>query len=108
MKIFFSTQWKYENILLYIMIVVSFSLIAYYILRSGFSMSSDSERYSKWADNLINLDFNLYEFLQKNFYFELSKSFEPKGFNANTSVLYCGSGTSFTIIHLVRDLQQMV
>jgi len=62
MKNIFSTQWKYGNMLLYIAIVVCFSLIAYYHLNSGFSMSSDSERFSKWADDLIRLDFNLYEF----------------------------------------------
>ena len=31
--------------------------------------------------------FNLYEFLQKNFYFELSKSFEPKGFKNLLSII---------------------
>ena len=62
MKNIFSTQWKYGNMRLYIAIVVCFLLIAYYHLNSGFSMSSDSERLSKWADDLIRLDFNLYEF----------------------------------------------
>ena len=62
MKNIFSTQWKYGNMLLYIVILVCFSLIAYYHLNSGFSMSSDSERFSKWADDLIRLDFNLYKF----------------------------------------------
>jgi hypothetical protein len=62
MKNIFSTKWKYANMLLYIAIVVCFLLIAYYHLNSGFSMSSDSERFSKWADDLIRLDFNLYEF----------------------------------------------
>jgi hypothetical protein len=62
MKNFFSTQWKYENILLYITIVVCFSLIAYYHLNSGYSMSSDSKRFSSWADDLIKLNFNFYDF----------------------------------------------
>jgi hypothetical protein len=62
MKNIFSTQWKYGNMLLYIAIVVCFSLIAYYHLNSGYSMSSDSKRFSRWADDLIRLDFNLYEF----------------------------------------------
>ena len=62
MKNIFSTQWKFGNMLLYIAIVVCFLLIAYYHLNSGFSMSSDSERFSRWADDLIRLDFNLYEF----------------------------------------------
>ena len=62
MKNIFSTQWKYGNMLLYIAIVVCFTLIAYYHLNSGYSMSTDSKRFSKWADDLIRLDFNLYEF----------------------------------------------
>jgi hypothetical protein len=62
MKNIFSTEWKYENILLNIVIVVCFSLIAYYHLNSGYSMSSDSKRFSRWADDLIRLNFNLYEF----------------------------------------------
>ncbi len=62
MKNIFSTQWKFGNMLLYIAIIVCFLLIAYYHLNSGFSMSSDSERFSRWADDLIRLDFNLYEF----------------------------------------------
>ena len=69
MKNIFSTQWKYGNMFLYIAIVVCFSLIAYYHLNSGYSMSSDSKRFSRWADDLIRLDFNLYEFfsIDKNF-----------------------------------------
>ena len=62
MKNIFSTQWKYGNMLLYIAIVVCFTLIAYYHLNSGYSMSTDSKRFSRWADDLIRLDFNLYEF----------------------------------------------
>ena len=62
MKNIFSTQWKYENMLLYIAIVVCFSLIAYYHLNSGYSMSGDSKRFSSWADDLIKLNFNFYDF----------------------------------------------
>ena len=62
MKNIFSTQWKFGNMLLYIAIVVCFLLIAYYHLNSGFSMSSDSERFSRWADDLIKLNFNFYHF----------------------------------------------
>jgi hypothetical protein len=62
MKNIFSTQWKYGNMLLYIAIVVCFSLIAYYHLNSGYSMSSDSKRFSRWADDLIKLNFNFYDF----------------------------------------------
>jgi hypothetical protein len=62
MKNIFSTQWKYGNMLLYIAIAVCFSLIAYYHLNSGYSMSSDSRRFSRWADDLIKLNFNFYDF----------------------------------------------
>ena len=62
MKNIFYTDWRYGNILLYVAIIICFSSIAYYNLRFGFSMSSDSERFSRWADDLIRLDFNLYEF----------------------------------------------
>ena len=58
MKINFSDQWKYRNKVLNLVILVCFSLIAYYHLSSGFSMSSDSERFSRWADDLIKLNFN--------------------------------------------------
>ena len=62
MKNIFSAQWKHENKILNLVILVCFALIAYYHLSSGFSMSSDSKRFSRWADDLIRLDFNLYEF----------------------------------------------
>ena len=69
MKNIFSPQWKYGNMFLYIAILVCFSFIAYYHLNSGYSMSSDSKRFSRWADDLIRLDFNLYEF------FSIDKSY---------------------------------
>jgi len=62
MKNILSNEWKYKNKILYLSILLSFIIIAYYILRSGFSMSSDSERFSRWADTLISLNFNLFEF----------------------------------------------
>ena len=58
----FSTKWKYENKFLYLIVLICFSFIAYYHLSSGYSMSSDSQRYSRWADDLIRFDFNFYEF----------------------------------------------
>ena len=69
MKNIFSAKWKYGAILLYIVFTACFSLIAYYNLSSGFSMSTDSIRFSRWADELIKLDFNLYEF------FSIDKSY---------------------------------
>ena len=62
MKNIFSNEWKYGNKLLYITILICFSLIAYYHLNSGYSMSGDSKRFSRWADNLIKLNFNFYDF----------------------------------------------
>ena len=62
MKNIFSNSWRYGNLFLIILFVVSFSIIALYILKTGFSMSSDSERFSRWADDLIRLKFNFYDF----------------------------------------------
>lgn len=62
MKKIFYNNWEDNNKILYLSVLLCFLLIAYYILRSGFSISSDSVRYSRWADILIYLDFNLYEF----------------------------------------------
>ena len=62
MKDIFSKEWKYGQFILNVIILTCFSLIAYYHLRSGFSMSSDSVRFSRWSDKLIELNFNLYEF----------------------------------------------
>lgn len=75
MKNIFSTQWKFGNMLLYIAIVVCFLLIAYYHLNSGYSMSSDSKRFSRWADELIRLDFNLYEFFSIDINFNMPSLF---------------------------------
>ncbi len=61
-KNFFSSNWKDGNIILLVAILLCFSLIAYHHLSLGFSMSSDSQRFSRWADDLIRLDFNLFEF----------------------------------------------
>ena len=62
MKFFLFSKWKYENNFLYVSILSCFLLIAFYHLSSGFVMSSDSYRYSKWADTLISFDFNFYKF----------------------------------------------
>ena len=57
-----ASNWKYRNSFLFLAILVCFSLIAYYHLRLSFSMSSDSVRFSRWADDLIRLNFNFFEF----------------------------------------------
>ena len=62
MKNIFCSDWKYGNVILYLTMLVCFSLIAFYNLSSGFVMSSDSVRFSRWADELINFNFNFNEF----------------------------------------------
>ena len=61
-KNIFSNNWKYRDIILFLALLLCFSLIAYYHLNLGFSMSSDSARFSRWADDLIRLNFNIFEF----------------------------------------------
>jgi len=56
------TEFKFKEKYLYFSIIISFLIIAYYHLNLGFHMSPDSFKFSKWADDLINLDFNLYDF----------------------------------------------
>ena len=62
MKFLFSVLSKHENKFLNLILVFSFLLICYYHLSSGYSMSSDSERLSNWADQLIELNFNFFNF----------------------------------------------
>ncbi len=62
MKNIFYSDWKYGNVVLYLTLLVCFSLIAFYNLSSGFVMSSDSVRFSRWADELIKFNFNFNEF----------------------------------------------
>ena len=57
-----SNNWKYRNSILILAVLLCFSLIAYYHLSLSFSMSSDSVRFSRWADDLIRLNFNFFEF----------------------------------------------
>ena len=56
MKNIFSSDWKYGNKLLLISILICASLIAYYHLRLGYSMSGDSHRFSRWADETAVLE----------------------------------------------------
>ena len=62
MKFLFSVLSKHENKFLNLILLFSFLLICYYHLSSGYSMSSDSKRLSHWADQLIELNFNFYNF----------------------------------------------
>ena len=48
-KNIFSPQWKYGNLFLYVSILISFSIIAYYNLSKGFVVAPDTSDYSKWS-----------------------------------------------------------
>jgi hypothetical protein len=61
-----TTKWKYGQKLLYLSVLVTFSMIAYYNISIGYVMSPDSFGYSRWADALIKLDFNLYKYHSQN------------------------------------------
>jgi len=58
----FYDEGKKSKKILYITFLISFSLIAYYILNTGYSMSPDSTRFAKWADELIKVNFNFFDF----------------------------------------------
>lgn len=66
MKEILSTKWKYGEKLLYLSTLVTFSIIAYYNISIGYVMSPDSFGYSRWADALIELDFNLFKYHTEN------------------------------------------
>lgn len=66
MKKIFHSEWKYGHKVLYLTIFLCFSIIASYNLNKGFVMSSDSETFSTWADDLIELSFNLYSYYAQN------------------------------------------
>ena len=68
MKKIFSTKYKYGNKILYLSILICFSLIAFYNIKIGFIMSPDSSTFSRWADDLIKLNFNFYEYYDQNTY----------------------------------------
>jgi hypothetical protein len=62
MKKFSFTIFELKEKHLYFSIIISFLIIAYYHLNSGFHMSPDSYKFSGWADDLIKSNFNLYDF----------------------------------------------
>ena len=68
MKKIFSTNYKYGNKILYLSILICFSLITLYNVKIGFIMSPDSNTFSRWADDLIKLNFNFYEYYVQNTY----------------------------------------
>ena len=62
----FSSKWKYGTKILHLIIFLSFSFIASYNLFKGFVMSSDSIWYSDAAEDLIELNFNLFKYYSLN------------------------------------------
>ena len=62
MKEFIFKIFKLKQKYLYLLITLFFFIIAYHHLSSGFRMSSDSIKFSRYADDLIKFNFDLYEF----------------------------------------------
>ena len=62
MKNIFSYDYENSKTILYASLLSCYAIIALYTLNTGFSMSTDSHRFSRWADDLINFNFNLFEF----------------------------------------------
>lgn len=65
MRTFFNKIFNLQKSYLYFFVLVSFLLIAFHHFNAGFSMSGDSHKFSKWADKLINFNFNFYDFFIK-------------------------------------------
>ena len=66
MKKIFSTDWKYGGNVLYFLLTICILAISYYHLSIGYIMSGDSKSYSEWAEILIKLNFNLYNYYSQN------------------------------------------
>ncbi len=62
MKNIFSYDYEHSKTILYVSLLTCYAIIALYSLNTGFSMSTDSQRFSRWADDLIKFNFNLFEF----------------------------------------------
>ena len=58
--------WKNKNNFLYLSILLTFLIIAYYHLSKGPIMSLDSNQFSGWADDLIKMNLNLYKYYAQN------------------------------------------
>ena len=66
LKEIFSSDWKYGGNVLYFLLTICILAISYYHLNIGYIMSGDSKSYSEWADILIKLNFNLYNYYSQN------------------------------------------
>ncbi|WP_440677253.1 hypothetical protein [Candidatus Pelagibacter sp. HIMB1587] len=62
MKNILSDNYEHNKTILYVSLLVCYAIIAFYTLNAGYSMSTDSQRFSRWADDLIKFNFNLFEF----------------------------------------------
>lgn len=62
MREFLSTKFNLKEKYLYLLVFFVFIIVAFYHLNSGYYMSSDSYRFSRWADKLIELNFNFFDF----------------------------------------------
>ena len=62
MKNILSHNYEHSKTILYVSLLTCYAIIAFYSLNAGYSMSSDSQRFSAWADDLIKFNFNLFEF----------------------------------------------
>ena len=69
MNFFLLTQLIDSKKLLYLSILVSFSIIAYYHVSIGHCMCGDAKTYSEWGDDLIKLNFNLFNYYDQNNFF---------------------------------------
>ena len=62
MKKIFLFDYENSKTILYTSLFICYIIIVFYTLNAGFSMSADSQRFSRWADDLIRFNFNLFEF----------------------------------------------
>lgn len=62
MKEFIFKIFKLKEKYLYLSIILTFFIIAFYHINSGYYMSSDSRKFSALADNLIESDLNIFDF----------------------------------------------
>jgi hypothetical protein len=101
MKEFFFSRLLDSKRFLYLSILITFSIIAYYNLSIGYVMSPDSFGYSRWADDLIQLNFNLY-----NYYVHQIEWHTPSYFYTTPVVIiallkvFFGSGWQYAFLAL--------
>ena len=62
MKKYLLDRFNFSKKNLYFLVLFFFLIIAYYNLSSGYIESSDSHRFARWANSLIELKFNLMDF----------------------------------------------